>query len=86
MKVFITKYALTMGVFEVESSVIDNWQTVCFKPPGQPYSQYLRRGDWHPTHAEAIAMFEAMRTTRLKSLRKSIAKLEALDLTKTVAP
>lgn len=83
MKVFITKYALTDGIQEINeathevgisermvSYVIDGAlasQTVCVHKP-----------DWHLTEVEAVERAEVMREAKIASLCRSIAKLEKL--------
>lgn len=77
MKVWITKYALTKGVFEVEGEVKDN----CFIGgnviAGWYYASYLGK-QWHRTKADALDEAERMRDAKVKSLRKQITKLEAM--------
>jgi len=73
MKVWVTKYALSGGVEELEGS-----------PTTEGYfsvnSRYglLGRSDWYVRKDQAIADAEARRVKKIASLRKQIAKLEAL--------
>lgn len=43
---------------------------------------FLQNGEFFATAAEAIADAEARRTKRIASLKKQIAAMEAIDLTK----
>jgi len=70
-KVWISKYALTRGLYmeEVESTHVESMVSIpngimCFHKPG-----------WHETKEEAIAQAEKMRQAKLKSLQKQIDKL-----------
>lgn len=83
MKVWITKYALTQGVYEAE--VIDDCRDT--DPSGNmiavkeesftPY--YHGKGkEWHETKESAISKAEQMRQKKISSLKKQIEKLEKM--------
>lgn len=77
MKVYITKYALTQGIFEVEGEVhptIGNGRMFCQANQGGIY----HKPDWHTTREEAVARAEEMRVKKISSLYKSLAKMETL--------
>lgn len=86
--VFITKYALSDGIKEVElldTSHEGRMATVQFREAknwdsGRAYF-YGEGKDWHRTKDAAIARAEEMRTKKIASHNKSIAKLQKLDLT-----
>lgn len=80
--VFVTKYALTKGIFEREVedcfdispdlvSVVGSW------------SEYYHANDWHRTREEAVARAEQMRIAKIGSLKKQIARLEKLSFGET---
>lgn len=71
---WISKYALTKGVYSVE---IAHKFGEYVSAKGLYHSFKLGRDAW-PTRAEALIEGEAMRKKRIASLRKSIAKLEKL--------
>lgn len=74
MKVFITEYALTKGIqeFDIDDNQIEYMITV-------QGNQFHGEGkSWHCTREEAIARAEQMRLAKIKSLRKSIDKLEKM--------
>lgn len=73
VKVWITKYALTKGLFEMEAEIVDNKYA-----SGRYDGLQLFTRDWAHSRAEAVAVAENMRESRLKSLKKSIAKLEKM--------
>ena len=73
--VWITKYALTTGISEADATqCADN--AVAWHRNG--YMYWYNKPDWHLTKEEALARAEQMRVARIASLKKSIAKLEAL--------
>ena len=79
MKVFVTIRALTKGIEERE---------VKFDPVlGAPrmvedsafISTYYYGNEWHHNREDAVVRAEQMRLAKIASLRKQIAKLEALS-------
>jgi hypothetical protein len=70
--VWITKYALTKGIFckeaEIKGDMIKYDRYSCELKP-----------DWHLTQEEAIKRAEEMREKKIKSLKKSLAKMEGLE-------
>lgn len=82
MKAFITKYAILKGILEVDATPIEGgWppNRVSFTMPGDSYSQYARKGEWHTSIIEAIARAEEMRLKVIDSLKKKLAKLEKMN-------
>ena len=79
MKVWITKYALTEGIFEVDAEFREGDTMISYKLDDR-YSQYAHGEgrEWCATEAAAKERAEDMRKARIASLRKSIAKLEKL--------
>lgn len=81
MKVYITKYALTVGIEEADAELWDSGM-ISVKPKASGYvTSYFHRDEWHRTKDDAIARAEVMRRAKIASLRKSIAKLETLTFT-----
>jgi hypothetical protein len=81
MKVFVTKYALTQGILEVEvegePTVGD--MVVSIPKPGNYRDCFHGEGkDWHRTLDAARERAEKMRLAKVASLKKSIAKFERL--------
>ena len=75
MRVIVTKYALAgqMGWVEVKAAGNGLFGT------GPPFYNFYGPGDYATTEAEAIEQFHAKRAKKLASLRKQIAKLEAME-------
>jgi hypothetical protein len=80
MKVWISQYATTKGLFEVEAepcgnSTVRDVDRVCV--------YYVGEGrQWHNTRNEALTRAEQMRVKEIDALRRKLAKLEALDFSK----
>lgn len=75
--VWITKYALTLGILteQVKDPVQDHSPNmICAKAIGP--SAYFHGKDWHRTEEAAVVRAESMRKAKLVSLRKQITKLE----------
>ena len=77
IKAWITKYALTEGIEVVDAEVCGEGNMIAYGNVGYG-SQYAHGKDWHRTPEAALARAEEMRKAKISSLRKSIAKIEAL--------
>lgn len=71
MKVWISKYALTRGIYEE-----DNTSEAAIACRNARPTTYYR--GWHSTHKEAIAQAELMRKKKILSLTKQLARLERM--------
>lgn len=74
MKVWITKYALTTGIFEMNAEIVDGKYASGKTPRGGA----IFTREFAKSAAEAAKKGDAMRKSRIASLKKSIAKLEKL--------
>jgi hypothetical protein len=79
MKVYITKYALTAGIMEVEAKGTVQEDMVLYRPADACYDQYAHNGEWCKDIDSAKAKAEQMRIAKIASLKKQIAKLEKLE-------
>ena len=80
IEVWSTKYVLTSGIEKITGK-IDKREPRAFIKMGDKFSSMafvFWVGDWHKTEAEAIARAESMRAKKIASLKKQIAKLEAM--------
>lgn len=79
MKVWISKYALTQGIYEVEGEIAESYSKMfCVPKSGKTFAMYFHKPDWYETKAEAIVRAEQMRANKLKALDKQIAKIKAM--------
>ncbi len=76
MKIYITKFALTKGIQEIEAESTQFPNMV--KKIGK-YIQTFHKPFWHESKKEAIEHAEILRKIKIESLKKSIQKFEKLD-------
>lgn len=77
--VWITKYALTSGIIEIEARVCNNDMIEY----GELHLEYVHGEgtQWHRSHETAIFRAEEMKIKKIKSLQKNIKKLEDMTFT-----
>ncbi len=75
MKVYITKYALTRGIQEVEVEEPTDIAPNMVVLQGKPYRQCFHKWEWFESREMAVARAEELRGKRITSLQKQIAKL-----------
>lgn len=83
MKVWISKYALTQGVYEVEVETCFNIAPEMVVVKGEVWKYgaqafHRKGGDWHETRDSALREASRMKAAKIASLRKQIARLERL--------
>lgn len=78
---WVTKYALTTGIERVEGEVNHGISSSMFSYG--PMSG-AHGNDWHRTPEAALARAEEMRTAKIASLKKSVAKIEKLKFSALV--
>ncbi len=79
MRIWITKYALTEGIREVQAEIEPDG--AAFVPvPGSPHKQLVRAIDVHITPADACLRMEKMKAMKLASLKRQIRRLEELKV------
>lgn len=80
-KVWVTKYALTDGVFAVDAEIESELPRTAFvrgdRARGICDTCYHGK-EWHLTRSCAIEQAERIRVKKIASLQKQIAQLEAL--------
>ena len=76
MKVWITKYALTKGIYAMDArGSHSDGMVIC---EDDHRTQFLHGNEWHKTKSSAIARAEEMQTKKLASLKKQLKKIEKL--------
>ena len=77
MKVWITKYALTAGIKEIEVEHSDDFPDIVSVHGHN--ACYCGEGlDWHRTYEAAVARAEEMRLKKIESIKKQLAKYEKM--------
>lgn len=79
MDVWITKYALTSGVFVADVERCESINPKMVSGFGRFRGQYYHKPDWHETEDEALARVREMIVSRIGSLKASIRKVEAVE-------
>lgn len=82
MRVYITKYALTQGIWEADAEVCSNvsFDMIRAKIPSCFGLPYFHKGEWFLSLEEAVKRAEQLRQKKLLNLQSQIAKLEALTI------
>lgn len=73
MKIFVTKYALTKGIMELEA--VNTMTSSCIRVVSGGYDAYYHDGDYTLSRAAAVAEAEIMRDKEIHRLTNKIAKL-----------
>lgn len=77
-KIYVTKYALSSGIFSVKALVNADGTMASYKPEGAYFSAYVHGQDFHLTEELALQRAEEMRIKKLQSLDKQIKKLSTI--------
>ena len=79
MKIWITKYALLVGIIEKEAEYLGEMHGGTIKTKADRPSFYYGEGEeWNRTKQSAIKKAEEMRQKKIASLKKQIEKLERM--------
>lgn len=78
MRVYITKYALSGGIFTASANRHADDDMISIRRPNTTCDEYFHGDDWHETREAAVEKANAMRLRKIASLRMQIAKLEAM--------
>jgi hypothetical protein len=81
---WVSKYALTEGVRAHRVKTCGSDMVNLLKPDGSSGWGYLHKGDWHLTKDAADQKAEQMRLRKIASVKKQLARLEALSFTSGV--
>lgn len=79
MKAWITKYALTQGIYEIDAEICTNTSTDMIQDINNKYIYYHGEGrQWHSTKEAAIIKATQMRDRKVKALHTQLNKLNKL--------
>lgn len=79
MKVYITKYALSSGIFEAEGELSQH-DSNYFRVPGAYMS--FDSSEWHRSFESAVSKAEEMRKKKIASLQNQVVKLQKMTFDK----
>lgn len=83
MKVYITKYALTQGIYEIEAK--ETREPDMIKNVENSLELYHGKGkEWHLSKEDAIKKAEEMKQKKIKSLKTQIEKFEKMTFRRNV--
>ena len=77
MKAYITQYALSRGIYEIEAKAT-SFDYMIRECGGLHIGVTYHKPHWHETREAAIEQAEKMRVKKIESLKKQIEKLEKL--------
>lgn len=80
IEVYVTKYALTSGVFRCNGEACEGTTGHMIRIRCRGFAEYFHGADWHTTEAAAKARVLDMIDAKKTSLHKQLAKLEQLSL------
>lgn len=73
MKAYVTKFALTKGIIELDDpEFYENYIVIGRIDP------LIKPDDWFKNRQEAVERAEEMRVNKIASLKRQIAKLESM--------
>ena len=78
MKIFVTKYALSTGIFTIDADI----RSSGLARENKRVVVYFSEDEYTLTKEEAIAQAEKMRIKKILSIEKSLKKIKAIDFTK----
>ena len=81
MKVWVTKFALTKGILELEVDQSESYPNIVTTREVWKRNFHGKGVDWHLSEEEAKIKAEDMRLSKVKSLQKSLAKFEKMRFT-----
>ncbi len=79
MKVWISKYALTTGIQEMEVDQNDQFPDMVCDRQMAIRNFHGEGREWHRTRADAVVRAKNMQRDKIRSLKKQIENLEKLD-------
>lgn len=79
VKIWVTKYALTKGIFETKAEVDPvEYPGMATIRHGNSWPEHYHGRDWHLDRLSALQQAERMRQAKIRSLRVQLAKYEAM--------
>ena len=84
MKIFVTKYVLTQGIWEREATGTPGQMMTVLNPGNLDY--YFHKGEYALTKEDAIRQANDMRKKKIRSLQGQIIRLNSLNFEKFGEP
>lgn len=77
-KIYVTKYALTSGIFSVDAAIDSAGKMATYRQSGSYFTEYAHGNDFHLTKEAAQNRAHEMRIKKLQSLDKKIKQISAM--------
>lgn len=77
-KIYVTKYALTSGIFSVDGDINEDGTMASYKKSSTWFTEYVHGNDFHLTKESALSRAEEMRITKLQSLDAKAKQISAM--------
>ncbi len=77
-KIYVTKYALTTGIFSIDADVSEDGKMALYKQSGSRFTEFAHGNEFHLTKEGALSRAEEMRIRKLQSLDKKVKQLSAM--------
>lgn len=78
-KIYVTKYALTYGIFSVDGEISEDGKMASYKQSGAYFTEYVHGNDFHLNKESALSRAEEMRKRKLQSLNKKAQQISAME-------
>ena len=78
MIIWVTKYALTQGIIEVDADASETNGMASYRPDAKSAINYVHGNDWWARKEDALLRAEEMRIKKLLSLDRQMKKISAL--------
>lgn len=82
MEIWITKYALTLGIKKITIDKIGDNNMISVREEGHRYDSYYHKGEYFDNEDDAINKAKDMQQRKIKSLKKSLEKVSELKFIK----
>jgi hypothetical protein len=77
-KIYVTKYALTSGIFSVDGEISEDGTMASYMKSSTWFKEYAHGNDFHLTKESALSRAEEMRITKLQSLDAKAKQISAM--------
>ena len=78
LTVYISKYALTQGVFKLDACISPECPDTAVNVADRGFAVHGRGKNWHLTRADALKAAEELRLRKIKALERQLKKLKGI--------
>lgn len=77
--VWVTKYALTSGIFECDAEICSDVSTDMIRIKRNHFDEYFHKNEWYTSKLDAIVRAEEMKEKKINSLNKQLNKISNIN-------